>query len=119
MPPNRRQKYGAVRTEYNGVTYDSKAEATRAAELDLLLRAGEVTAWYPKPKPLTLVDGPKRRDRVTWQADFEVHAKSGAAWMEDVKGVITREFRLKMKLLREKYPQLVVKVIQNGVEVKV
>src|SRR5215475_11708938 len=41
----RPNKYRAVPTQYGGVRYDSKAEAERAAQLDLMVRAGEVKFW--------------------------------------------------------------------------
>ena len=36
-------KYGAKKTEYRGVVYDSKWEAQKAYELDMLQRAGKIT----------------------------------------------------------------------------
>jgi hypothetical protein len=117
MSVRRWHKYSAVKTRYNGVEYDSKAEAARAAELDLLKRVAAIEDWW-RPEPIVLVQGRTRRETVTYRADFCVRPREGPDWLEDVKGVITREFRLKMKLLHEKYPHLVVKVIQNGQEVR-
>jgi hypothetical protein len=113
----RTHKYNARETEYNGIVYPSKAEAARAAELDLLKRVAAIEDWW-RPEPIVLVQGRTRRETITYRADFCVRPREGPDWLEDVKGVITREFRLKMKLLHEKYPHLVVKVIQNGQEVR-
>lgn len=44
----RRGKFNAQRTEYAGRKYDSKHEASVAAELDLLLRAGEIKEIRPQ-----------------------------------------------------------------------
>ena len=35
-------KFHAIKTEYKGVVYDSKWEAQRAYELDMLERAGKI-----------------------------------------------------------------------------
>lgn len=37
----RKNKYGNIRTMYNGVLYDSKREAKHAADIDLWIRSGE------------------------------------------------------------------------------
>jgi hypothetical protein len=114
-----RHKYGARRTRYGGVWYASAAEAARAAQLDRLKRAGAIKDWWPRPAPLVLVDGARRRDRVTYQADFCVVPLEGPPWLEDVKGVLTPVFRLKAKLLRARYPGLVLRVLAaDGHEVR-
>lgn len=44
-PPKRpkKSKYGAVKTEVDGIKFDSKHEALRYQELRLLEQAGEIT----------------------------------------------------------------------------
>jgi hypothetical protein len=75
----------AVATVHNGVRYDSKTEARRAGELDMLQRAGQIRFW--------LRQTPVRLDVVTYKPDFFVCEKDGSSHFEDVKGCITREFR--------------------------
>ena len=43
-------KYGNIKQEYNGKRYDSKKEANKAYELDLLKRQGEIKDWKPQHK---------------------------------------------------------------------
>ena len=43
-------KYGAIRTTVDGVTFASKAEARRYAELKLLEQAGEIKGLELQPK---------------------------------------------------------------------
>jgi hypothetical protein len=92
-------KYGAIRTyvEMIGRTFDSKAEASRARELALLERAGRITdleyqvsfVLYEKP-------------RVSITIDFR-YLDGEKSVLEDVKGVLTRDFRTKLAWLEEKY----------------
>ena len=44
-PPTKpkRSKYGAIKTEVDGIKFDSKHEASRYKELRLLEQAGEIT----------------------------------------------------------------------------
>jgi len=85
-------KYLAKRTVYNGVSYASKAEAARAAELDLLVKAGEVLLWIGQPKfRLGCPENIYIADFLVWEKDRLVH-------VEDVKGVATAKFRRDKRL---------------------
>lgn len=87
-------KYGAVRTEYNGRSYASKAEATRAQVLDYLKAAGEIREWTPQPRFQLGV--PEN----VYVADFLVTGADGSVWVEDVKGHETEKFRRDRRLWR-------------------
>jgi hypothetical protein len=101
-------KYGAVRTYSNlcGRYFSSKAEARRGEELALLERAGEIDdlvyQW-----PFVLCEKPK----ITITIDFAY--LTDVMNFEDVKGVLTRDFRTKLAWLKEKYG-IEVKLIQEG-----
>jgi hypothetical protein len=84
-PPAKRSKYRNVRTAYKGRTYDSKAEAERAGDLDMMKMAGHVWKWYPQVA--FVLEG------VRYIVDFLVFRKPGECWAEDVKGVVTPRFR--------------------------
>jgi dsDNA-binding SOS-regulon protein len=61
-------KYGAVRTEVDGISFASKKEARRYSELKLLERAGEIADLQLQPRfPLT-VNGVRV---CTYVADFQ------------------------------------------------
>ncbi len=90
----RRHKYGVApkpdRT-YNGVAYASKAEAIRASELDLLVKAREVWFWQAQPK--------RRLGDLIYVPDFLViQVTPAVVWFEDVKGIETPRFRQVRKL---------------------
>ena len=63
-----KNKYGAVKTTYNGVVYDSKAEAHRAQELDIMQRAGYITDVQRQTKFPVVINGVKV---FTYIADFK------------------------------------------------
>lgn len=109
-------KWNAVRTEYGGQVYDSKGEAGYAAHLDRLQAAGAIAAWR-RGEPWTLLDGPRRADRITYRPDFEVWDGRGGFRVVDFKGAITREFRLKAKLWRAVYPTVPLYIVRaDGTE---
>lgn len=94
----KRSKFGNKRTLYQGVVFDSQKEASRAVELDLLKRAGEIICWqhhvvFPLSKG------------VSYEADFVVVYPDLHVEIEDTKGVRTQNYIIKAKLFREKYRQ--------------
>ena len=114
----RGNKYGAVRTEYRGALYDSKAEAAYAADLDMRKRAGLIERWERGEKQTLVGGGPSGR-KVTYRPDFIVYAKDGTAHAVDVKGYVTREFRIKAILWELRFPHMPLLTVKNGREVDV
>jgi len=96
----RKNKYGNKRTLYSGRTYDSKKEAERAIELDILLRAGKIKGWEAQPSFYFEHDGIKI---CRYNADFKVENLDGTVDIEDVKGVKTAVYRIKKKMLKAFY----------------
>lgn len=118
-----RHKYGNKKiTAGNGQVFDSKKEYRRFCELSLLERAGEITnlqrqvpyllipeqrapstevykkgsrAGQPKP-------GPVLERKVVYIADF-VYQENGETVVEDTKGIKTKEYIIKRKLLLYRY----------------
>ncbi len=99
----RGQKYGNTKVVYRGIKFDSKAEHRRWVYLSMLERAGEIrdlrlqVPFVLIPK-LALKRGGKQRE-TTYIADFTYTDSDGQSVVEDVKGAITPEFRLKRKLM--------------------
>jgi hypothetical protein len=98
-----RNKYNASKVEADGYTFDSKAEYRRYCELRMLEMAGEIEDLKVHPK-FRLLDGVdwngKHYRAVNYFADFEYYEhESEKIVIEDVKGVQTTVFRLKLKLL--------------------
>lgn len=112
-------KYRAIRTVYAGVSYQSKAEAARAAELDLLLKAGEIVDWIGQPKVrLGVPENVYVPDFLvlTWVPQA-LRADGGQGMIyphyEDVKGVETPKFR-RDKSLWKAYGRLPLRIIKGG-----
>jgi hypothetical protein len=93
-------KYNAKKTEYNGVIYDSKKEANRAMELDLMIKAGDVIKVERQPRFDIYVNGVFI---AYYKADFKIFYPKGYFEVEDVKGMKTPVYRLKKKLVETIY----------------
>jgi hypothetical protein len=86
-------KYRNVPTVYNGVRYQSKAEAARAAELDRMVKEGLIRWWVGQPR--FRLGCPEN----VYVADFLVVGLEGnGVWVEDVKGIETAKFQRDKKL---------------------
>ena len=81
---------------YKGTIYASKAEAIRAAELDLLLRAGVLKSW--KHQPVFELGCPENK----YTADFwcEPSDPNVPVWVEEIKGHETRSWKRNKRLWR-------------------
>jgi hypothetical protein len=99
-------KYGAKKVQQDGYVFDSLAEAARYRELCLLVRAGRISNLKVHPR-FTLQRafedraGHKHR-AIYYEADFG-YLENGVETIEDVKGVETPAFKLKMKLFLFQY----------------
>jgi len=97
-----RRKYRNVPTVVDGIRFASKAEAKRYGELKLLAKAGAITGLELQHRyPLHDVSGAIAAHYV---ADFDYFdTKRGQHITEDVKGVLTRAFKLKAKFFEAQY----------------
>lgn len=95
-------KYHAKKTELDGITFDSKKEANRYAELRLLERSGAIHNLQRQVRyeliPAQKKDGKTVERACHYIADF-VYEENGKTVVEDVKGYRTKEYVLKRKLM--------------------
>jgi hypothetical protein len=96
----RPRKYSNIPTKVDGITFDSKKEANRYAELKLLQRGALIDNLECHPS-LTITIGGVKICKV--KADFAYFEK-GRRVFEDTKGMQTAISRLKEKLVRACYP---------------
>ena len=89
-------KYRNVKTEINGIVFDSKKEATRYSELKVLERTGYISKLELQYRFPLQVNGV---NVCTYVADFYYLDKSGREVVEDTKGLKTAMYRLKAKLM--------------------
>jgi hypothetical protein len=95
-------KYHAKKTELDGITFDSKKEANRYAELKLLERSGAIHNLQRQVR-YELIPAQKKNGKTVerachYIADF-VYEENGKTVVEDVKGYRTKEYVLKRKLM--------------------
>ena len=102
----RKHKYNAKRTKYNGRTYDSKAEAEYAMNLDWKLKAGDIHYWTPQVR---FQLGPDFETRVDFMVCI-VDKSDGQQYWEahEVKGRETPQFKRVRKLWDKYVPMTLV-----------
>ena len=107
----RGSKYGNKTKVYNGLQYDSKAEARYAQELQLRQKAGEIKEITPQFRLSLDVNG---FHICNYIADFMVVLRDGSMEIHEVKGFYTDIFRMKWKLTEalygDKYKLILIKV---------
>ena len=107
-------KYNAKKAEIDGITFDSKKEAHRYAELKLLQRGGAIRdlRLQVKYELIPKQDGERACDYI---ADFVYQdARTGQTVVEDVKGckqgAAYNTFVIKRKLMLWRYGIRIVEV---------
>lgn len=114
MSWNRTPKYHNRKIERDGMTFDSKKEYNRWCELKLLLAAGEISNLQRQVK-ITLIPAQREPDiigkrggrkpgkllehEVSYIADFAYRDKKGDWVIEDTKGLRTKDYIIKRKML--------------------
>ena len=98
-------KYGARKVTIDGITFDSMREAQRWCELRLLQRGKVISDLQRQVKfellPAQYGECGKVVERaVTYIADFVyIENKTGKKIVEDAKGMRTKEYILKRKMM--------------------
>ncbi|MBX5021203.1 DUF1064 domain-containing protein [Rhizobium lentis] len=100
--PKRGNKFGARRTVFDGITFDSKREAEVYRDLKLLERAGRISGFERQRKFELIVNG-----EIIGSAKIDFafidHDQDGRFRCVDVKGVVTREFKRTQKIIKAAY----------------
>lgn len=91
-------KYKASKVEIDGIVFDSKREASRYCELRLLERTGEISNLEMQ-KRYELIPKQGKERAVHYVADFVYKNKAGVEVVEDTKGMRTRDYIIKRKLM--------------------
>lgn len=104
-PPRKKSKYHSRKTPVDGILFDSQAEASYYKTLKLLLRAGKINGFCRQAK-FIVTEGKNGEKGTEYVTDFIIFYPDGTYRIVDVKGVKTEVFKLKIKCLREKYPNL-------------
>jgi hypothetical protein len=109
-------KYKAKGQYVEGVWMASGAEAERYRQLLLLAEAGTIENLKTQPRFNLMVNNHKIAE---YRADFAYDVVNDRgqvlhSYIEDVKGLVTPEFRLKHKLFKALYPSLELSIIEVG-----
>jgi len=112
-------KYRAKKCAFEGRTYDSQAEMKRAMILKEWLNQGAICDLEYQPRftlQVSFRDNCNRLNRaVEYVADFSYFdVQEFRHIVEDVKGFMTSDYKLKAKWFRRTYPELVHREIKNG-----
>jgi hypothetical protein len=91
-------KYGAEKVTVNGRVFDSAREAKRATQLQWLEQLGEITDLQYQVR-YTLVPKQPGERAVEYRADFVYKNKAGDVVVEDAKGVRTKDYVIRRKLM--------------------
>ena len=91
------RKYRNKKTEIDGIVFDSKKEARRYSELKLLVKAGELVSFDRQVFFPIMFEG---QLLCKYVADFVTYSNHGLRTVEDVKGMRTRIYQLKKKMMR-------------------
>ena len=97
----KKSKYQAKKTVVNGITFDSKKESKRYMELNAMEKVGSIQNLQLQV-PFVLIEKSKYGRSIKYVADF-VYNKNGSKIVEDVKGVKTPVYKLKKRMMAEKY----------------
>ena len=96
VDPPKANKYSAIKTEVDGIIFDSKREAKRYQELRILQRKGMITDLHLKVKREFIVN----RIKVgSYTSDFE-YEEDGSHIVEDCKGYRHRDYIWRKKMMR-------------------
>ncbi len=96
-----KSKYGNKQTVLNGKMFDSRREARRFMELDLMQKAGLISDLRLQV-PFELVPKIGSERAVYYIADY-VYKENGETVVEDCKGCRTDVYRIKRKLMLYRY----------------
>lgn len=115
-------KYGNKKVIYDGIKFDSKKEARRYSELKLMEKAGVIDhlelqksfvlipaqyEYFPRfGKNGKMLKAGKKcvEQSCKYKADFYYHDKENKCWVvEDTKGMRTKDYIIKRKLMLHLY----------------
>ena len=107
MTVKSRSKYNNKKVTLDGITFDSKIEASYYEYLKRLEQQGIVSEFLMQKEYIVFdgytKDGKKVRP-IKYKADFEVHYADNHIEVIDIKGFETADFKLKKKLFEYRYP---------------
>lgn len=100
VDPPKANKYSAIKTEVDGIVFDSKRESTRYQDLRIMQQHGLISDLELQPVYDVVVNG---RYIGKYRADFRYKDETGNEITEDTKGVRTQLYLWKKRLVEAIY----------------
>ena len=112
-------KYNNKKTIVDGITFDSKDESLYYEALKDMKIKGLIKDFRLQPKFIlqeSFEKDNKKYRAINYIADFRVINNDGSFYVVDIKGMLTTEFKIKMKLFNYKYPDIELKLISRSIK---
>ena len=112
-------KYNNKKTVVDNIVFDSKNESLYYEALKDLKEKGSIKDFELQPKYLlqeAFVKNGKKYRAINYIADFRVINNDDSSYIIDIKGMLTTEFKIKMKLFNYKYPDIELKLISRSLK---
>ena len=103
-------KYRNKKIDIDGLTFDSIAESRRYLILKQMENVGDITHLRLQPKFDYMAENSKKK-LFTYKADFDYCTDDGQYVVEDVKGFKTAIYRLKKKLIEDRFNVKITEII--------
>ena len=112
-------KYNNKKTTIDDIVFDSKDEALYYEALKDMKANGLIKDFELQPE-FILQEGFEKDEKkyraIKYTADFRVLTNNDYSYIVDVKGMLTTEFKIKMKLFNYKYPDIELRLISRSVK---
>ena len=114
-----KNKYNNKKVAIDGIVFDSKNEALYYEALKDMKAKGLIKDFELQPE-FILQEGFEKDEKkyraIKYTADFRVLTNNDYSYIVDVKGMLTTEFKIKMKLFNYKYPDIELKLISRSIK---
>ena len=111
-------KYNNKKTVVDDIVFDSRDESLYYEALKDMKLNGLIKDFELQPKFIlqeAFVKDCKKYRPITYIADFRVINNDGSVYLVDIKGMLTTEFKIKLKLFNYKYPNIELKLVSRSV----
>ena len=112
-------KYNNKKTVVDDIVFDSRDESLYYQALKDMKANGLVKDFELQPKYLlqeAFAKNDKKYRPIYYIADFKVINNDGSFYVVDIKGMLTTEFKIKMKLFNYKYPDIELRLISRSIK---
>jgi hypothetical protein len=117
------KKYKNKSINAYGIKWDSKSELARYEQLVQMEKKQEILNLKVHSKEInflllekctykSFLGSELNQRKITYTPDFVYTTKNGILIAEDVKGMLTEAFRIKAKIFRYRYPDIVLRVVK-------